>query len=154
MTGADFSPYKIGFIAWMVLLVIGIIYFGLKAWLASAMCRWKRADGHVVASEMRRGSKITSDGSRLYDPVLRYTYEVSGQAYASSVFQPGVPKQGDHALAAFIGRHRPGSAVQVFYDPRCPTKSSLRLLPWKVPFFGAAACLALLILTAVTVVAG
>ncbi|MCB1207732.1 MAG: DUF3592 domain-containing protein [Verrucomicrobiales bacterium] len=154
MADAYFSTYKVGLIVWMVLLAIGSIYFGMKAWLASAMCRWQKADGHVVASEMRRGSKITSDGSRLYDPVLNYTYEVNGQAYMSSVFQPGVPKQGDHALASFIGRHRPGSAVQVFYDPQCPTNSSLRLLSWKGPSFGSIACLALLILTVVRVVAG
>ena len=154
MTGAELSPLKMGSLAWMVVLMIGIAYFGLKAWLRFAMHRWRRTDGQVVASEMRRGSKITSDGSRLYDPVLKYTFEVSGQAYMSSVFQPGVPKQGDHALAAFIGRHRPGAAVRVFYDPPCPTNSLLKLPYWKGPFFAALACLVLLILTWVTVIAG
>ncbi len=124
----------------------GVFIFGRRAWQALSMRRWCQATGQVLLSEMRRGTKITADGSRLYEPILLYAYEVNSQTFESNVFDPSTPPTCDQTLAVFIGKHRPGAAVRVYHHPSNPDKAALRMRPWRLPVVGMVVCITVAVL--------
>jgi len=122
------------------LSLYGIVYFVHRFGAAWMMRRWRQTMGRVVKAEMQRGRRKTSEGCRLFDPVLRYTYNVGGRTYECDRFTHQLIKNVAFRLAIFIGRHNPGTEVPVYYHPRNPELAVLQPMPWQGAATGMMFC--------------
>ncbi len=96
---------------------LGLIVFGLFTMRERSRSRgWAATSGTIVSSAVTR---FTGKSGTTYRPMVMYSYSVGAVRYSSNriSFRPAVTADHDAALKA-AARYRPGSAVQVFYDPQ------------------------------------
>lgn len=131
---------------WMFLATLTALFHFLRRFGAAwEMRRWPRTQGRVITAEMRRGKKKSSDGSLLYDPVLRYSYSVGERAFESSRFTHPAVSNAASLTTQFITRLSKNAAVPVYYHPRNPAEAVLQPMPWQGAAAGAAGCVLLLL---------
>ena len=101
---------------------------GLYAWRSR---RWPRVTETVIKSEV---AEITRRRfSKVYKPVVVYTYEIDGLEYSSDrmgfgygdFFGDGLFRD-RFAAEKVAARYRPGNPVSVAYDPRDKSRSVLK----------------------------
>lgn len=91
--------------------------------------RWPTVEGEVISSEISQ--------SRGLAPIVRYRFELNGQAYVDST-DMGLPAFGGRvnrieASEAVVHYYHPGRKVKVHYNPLNPRQSSLRVGPtWDI----------------------
>lgn len=95
---------------------------------------------------MRRGKKKSSDGSILYDPVLRYSYSVGQLTFESNSFTHRTVSNAAHLASQFITRIPKNAEVPVYYHPQNPAEAVVQPMPWHGAAVGMAACAFLLLL--------
>ncbi len=131
-----------------VFALFAFIYFLRRFSTAWSMRGWQLTQGRVVAAEMRRGKKKTSDGCLLYDPVLRYSYTVGGHTFEGSRFTHQAVGNAAHLTTQYIARLTQGAEVPVYYHPRNPAEAVVQPLPWQGAAKAALTCGLLLIVLA------
>lgn len=103
-------------------LLTGAAVVTLSLWLRarSQQCtRWPGVIGQVIES------RVDDTDLETMKPVLRYRYEVGGQAYVGfrvSFSGYGVSRG---SMSELIKPYAQGSAVRVYYDPRDPASAVL-----------------------------
>lgn len=122
-------------VRWLVyglggLLVIGSLwYLGwsyARVWAAND---WAEVAGRVEAASVRTDTSTDEDGDSVasYVPQVTYTYSVGGRAYRSDdlylIAATGFSEAAE--AEAVIAPYRPGSAVDVYYDPDNPADAAL-----------------------------
>lgn len=127
------------------LALVGFVHFLRRFGAAWTMHRWPRTQGRVIQAEMRRGKKKTSDGSLLYDPVLRYTYAVGDRTFESSSFTHRAVSNAANLAMQFITRVKRDAEVPVYYHPHNPAEAVVQPMPWQGAAIGAAFCALLLV---------
>jgi len=120
--------------------LIGLFYFLRRFGLAWTMHRWPSTSGRVLLAEMRRGKKKSSDGSLLYDPVLRYSYAVGDRVFESSSFTHRAVSNAANLATQFITRVQKDAEVPVYYHPANPAEAVVKPMPWQGSAIGAAFC--------------
>lgn len=130
-------------------LLGAFLYFLRRFGTAWAMRRWPRTQGRVITAEMRRGKKKSSDGSLLYDPVLRYSYAVGGRTFESTRFTHRAVSNAANLATQFITRQPKDAEVAVYYHPQNPAEAVVQPMPWRGAAVGAGLCAALLLAAAV-----
>ena len=128
-----------------LLLLVALTWFLRRFGTAWSMRRWHKTQGRVITAEMRRGKKKSSDGSLLYDPVLRYAYQVGGRMFESSLFTHRAVSNAANLATQQIARLTQGAEVPVYYHPRNPAHAVLQPMPWRAAAAGAAVCAVLLL---------
>lgn len=118
----------------------GFTYFARRFGVGWSMRSWVRTKGRILAAEMRRGEKKSSDGSLLYDPVLRYSYTVGDREFESDSFTHLAVSNAEHLATQFIRGVQKETEVPVYYHPRDPALAVVRPVPWKPPALGAVVC--------------
>ncbi|MCX6852790.1 MAG: DUF3592 domain-containing protein [Verrucomicrobia bacterium] len=131
-----------------VFALFAFIYFLRRFSTAWSMRDWRRTEGRVVMAEMRRGKQKTPDGCLLYDPVLRYSYNVDGQTFEGSRFTHQAVGNAAGRTTQFITRLTQGSEVPVYYHPRNPEEAVVQPLAWQGSAMAALICALLLIMLA------
>lgn len=134
------------FLAIAILAIVGLVYFVRRFGAAWGMRRWPRTCGRVITAEMRRGKKKSSDGSILYDPVLRYSYTVGQLTFESSSFTHRTVSNAAHLASQFITQIQKNAEVPVYYHPQNPAEAVVQPMPWHGAAMGMAACAFLLLL--------
>lgn len=134
------------FLAIAILAIAGLVYFVRRFGAAWAMRHWPRTCGRVITAEMRRGKKKSSDGSILYDPVLRYSYTVGQLTFESSSFTHRTVSNAAHLASQFITRIQKNAEVPVYYHPQNPAEAVVQPMPWLGSAVGMATCAFLLLL--------
>mgnify|MGYP001438276284 CR=1 FL=1 len=129
----------------LMLAMGGLIYFVRRFGAAWAMRRWPRTSGRVLTAEMRRGRKKSSDGSLMYDPVLRYSYTVGHLTFESSRFTHRTVRNAAQLATQFILHIPKNAEVPVYYHPRNPAEAVVQPLPWRGAAVGAGVCTLLLL---------
>lgn len=114
-----------------LLALFSFIYFLRRFSTAWSMRGWQLTQGRVVAAEMRRGKKKSSDGCLLYDPVLRYSYTVGGHTFEGSRFTHQAVTNAANQTTQFIARLAQGAEVPVYYHPRNPAEAVVQPLSWQ-----------------------
>lgn len=117
MTGgsADFRGLFVG------LAIAGVGYFARFMWLlqrARASRTWPATEGRISSSQAQtfgRGGKAI---------LVYYEYSVNGQAYTGKRlrFAPPLNLSFEAAQAALLN-YRPGSSIQIHYNPASPNDS-------------------------------
>lgn len=122
-------------------LVAGIpIIFGVFIFLYAVVCirislaarAWPKVMGRVIDTrmvEVRRHRRW----SVLYQPTITYEYEIGGLPYRSermgfgdSDFLGDAIYQDRWAAEEVLARHKPGTPIEVRYDPNDPSRAVLR----------------------------
>ena len=134
------SPLLQIFLVCTAAAFIGLFYFLRRFGLAWTMHRWPSTRGRVLQAEMRRGKKKSSDGSLLYDPVLRYSYAVGDRVFESSSFTHRAVSNAANLATQFISRVQKGAEVPVYYHPANPAEAVVKPMPWQGSAIGAAFC--------------
>ncbi len=121
----------ISFIVWLVpyylavnLFVLAFIVYTRLA--ANAIKNWPSVRGTVLSSTVAHS--FTKNGTALTDPFpyITYTYDVRGKTFKSYNFRPGGDLWPDEAAVKAVVAHYPkGAEVNVFYNPKNPSKSFL-----------------------------
>lgn len=132
-----------------VLAFAGLLYFLRRFGAAWSMRRWCRTKGRILTAEMRRGKKKSSDGSLLYDPVLRYSYAVGDRMFEGSAFTHRAVSNAASLATQFITRIQKEAEVPVYYHPGDPAQAVVQPMSWKTSAIGASACALLLVALAV-----
>ncbi len=103
---------------------IGLIVFGLFTMRERSRSRgWAATPGTIVSSTVTR---FTGRTGTTYRPMVMYSYSVGAVRYSSNrlSFRSIVTSDHDAALKA-AAAYKPGSAVEVFYDPQDPEQAVL-----------------------------
>ncbi|MEZ5385309.1 MAG: DUF3592 domain-containing protein [Prosthecobacter sp.] len=124
--------------------LVGLFYFLRRFGLAWTMHRWPSTSGRVLMAEMRRGKKKSSDGSLLYDPVLRYSYAVGDRVFESSSFTHRAVSNAANLATQFITSVKKDAEVPVYYHPANPAEAVVKPMPWQGSAIGAAFCASML----------
>ncbi len=107
-----------------VLFILNIVFLTILFFMRRRMAtvsQWPATMGNVIMSTIERRS--SEDGYTEY-PVVRYSYQVSGQAYQSDKLAPG-PEVGGTGARKVVAKYPAGAQVMVFYDPRNPAEAVL-----------------------------
>lgn len=122
---------------WFYRCVLGVFLIGpglmawrtFKDWLKGRRSLiWPSATG-VVKDSMIHVYKARNEGERtLYEPQVTYEYEVVGLRFENKKqsYNPLSLIRSEIAAKDFIEKFRPGSRVEVFYDPENPKESVLK----------------------------
>ncbi|OYW71672.1 MAG: hypothetical protein B7Z37_27115 [Verrucomicrobia bacterium 12-59-8] len=132
----------------VVLALCAFIYFLRRFSTAWSMRGWRRTQGRVVTAEMRRGKTKNSDGCRLYDPVLRYSYTVNDHTFEGTRFTHQAVGNAASMTAQFITRFAQGAEVPVYYHPRNPAEAVVQPLSWHGAAMAALICALILVVLA------
>lgn len=123
-----------------VLLIVGVsghLWERWKVFLAALDSRhWATTTGKITRAVV---TYTMHRGVRSYAPAVRYTYNAGGASFVSEryafVETGGAGDECEAATRAVIERFRAGSEVQVYYDPKEPSRATLdRSVP---PVIGA-----------------
>lgn len=114
----------------VALLGAGLLLWGLlRRSKANALVRtaqqWPTASGTVMHTDI-----VTRGTARnpIFDPVVRYEYEVGGRKYFGDRLRPGYVGVGSVAAAQrMLQPYQAGASVAVRYDPADPESSLLEL---------------------------
>jgi hypothetical protein len=112
----------IGFFFIILNVIFLAIIFFMRRRMA-AVREWPSTIGTVNSSYLERRHSSSDSGSTNY-PVVRYSYQVSGQAYQGMKIAPG-PEVGGSGAGKVVGRYPAGAQVMVFYNPQNPSDAVL-----------------------------
>ena len=88
---------------------------------------WVKCDGDIVVSEAKIPLSHRSDDQDDIDAIIRYRYQVSGQAYESNCIKFGGQPMMSRAFAdALVAKYPVGAGVDVYYDPNDPKSAVLQ----------------------------
>lgn len=124
----------------------GLIHHGrqLGKWLPTRW--WARTRGRIVGVDLRKSRRRESDGSIVYEPVVKYAYTVGGRLLEGRRITiettTGALTWGLKMLKTF----RPGAEVAVWYHPRNPSEAVLLPVSLRSHALGIGFCGALLLL--------
>jgi hypothetical protein len=150
--GISASPLMQVVLLTAALALMGFAYFLRRFGVAWSMRSWHRTQGRILAAEMRRGERKSSDGSLLYDPVVRYSYSVGDRVFESSRFTHRTVSNAEYLATQFIRGVQKEAEVPIYYHPQDPALAVVRPMPWKTPAFGAAVCALIAALLVVSLV--
>lgn len=108
----------------LVLFILNIIFLAVLFFMRRRMAvvsQWPSTMGNVIMSTIDRRS--TSEGYTDY-PVVRYSYQVGGQAFQSMKLAPG-PEVGGTGARKVVEKYPSGAQVMVFYNPQNPSDAVL-----------------------------
>lgn len=111
-----------------IMTLIGglIALFGTRALRrANAARDWPRVDGDIVASYIHESRN--SKGTTMYRPVVKYSYDVQGKAFASERVRFGGPVSTSWRSPAdrVIATYPMGQSCRVYYNPDDHTEACL-----------------------------
>jgi len=91
---------------------------------------WPSCAGVVVASgttvHVHSDMERPHDETRMYEPSIRYEYEVAGRKYTADRITYGKVARTGGWAATMLARYPVGEEVTVYYDPRDPKSAVLR----------------------------
>lgn len=128
------------------LAALGLAHYGqrLGRWLP--MRWWARTHGRILGVDLRKSRRRESDGSVVYEPVIRYAYQVGDRLLEGRRITlestTGALTWGLKMLNTF----RPGAEVPVWYHPGNPTEAVLQPASVRGHALGLAVCGALTLL--------
>ena len=110
----------------VLLVILNLIFLAVIIALrrkVSQVSGWPSTQGVVMSStiETRPGG---DDGGHLYYPVIKYSYQVGGQAFQGNRIAPG-PELGGMGARRVVARYSQGVPVTVFYNPQNPADAVL-----------------------------
>jgi len=119
----------------LILLLIGLAWAGLFAFIhfravgkAKASETWPTSPGRIVSSQVIVEEDSDRDGGTTtwYNPAVRYSYSVAGQALEGSRIRFANMRKSSRAKAeAILAPYAEGSTVMVRYNPEKPKESVL-----------------------------
>ncbi len=107
-----------------VLVVLNAIFLGILYFMrrkVSQVSGWPSTQGVITASTVE--ARASEDGYTDY-PVVRYSYQVGGQAHKGSRIAPGMEVGGSGARSV-AARYAMGASVTVYYNPQNPADAVL-----------------------------
>ncbi len=90
---------------------------------ALASREWAATIGKVERAAITYAT--TGRGGRIYTPLVRYSYGVNGESFVSDRFAFYVANGSLEDIQGVVRRYRPGSSVEVYYDPNQPKRATL-----------------------------
>ncbi len=122
------------------LAACGLAHYGrrLGRWLPTRW--WARTRGHIIGVDLRKSRQRGSDGSVVYEPVIRYAYSVGDRLLEGRRITlettTGALTWGLKMLKTF----RPGTEVPVWYHPGNPNEAVLQPACLRGHAMGLAVC--------------
>lgn len=125
---------------------LGVVHFGRKLSRVLGAQWWRSTQGRILDVNLRKSRGRESDGSIIYEPLIRYAYRVGDREMEgrriSNEASTGALTWGLKMIRNF----RPGAEVAVFYHPQRPSEAVLQRAGWQVEAAGFVSCLLLLTL--------
>lgn len=109
------------------LSVMGLVHYGRVVLRKLPARWWLRTRGRILKADLRKSQRRQTDGSVVYEPVIRYQYEVGDRMLE------GCRIQAEQSLGALtfglkmLKTYQPGAEVPVFYDPARPNDAVLQV---------------------------
>ncbi len=114
-------------IALLLTLVLGLVFAGvfLPSFAESLRARrWTRVRGTVTGSFIAEGKTV--DGPSSYAPEIQYTYEFEGRKFfGERISVIGTSAQHRGHAREVLARYPVGASVDVYVDPRKPSRAVL-----------------------------
>jgi hypothetical protein len=110
---------------WIYILVTlaAILWLSWQYSLAVESMRWPRARGKVLKAWVERSDNEYA----YYSPRVEYAYEVDGVAYSSkTIWLTGDRSMLRGRAERMAARYPVGDSVEVRYDPKKPTRATLK----------------------------
>lgn len=119
----EFPPWFIAVPLLMIVLALGLAWYAWRQWAAVRESRsWPTTQGTILRTEITswQGAQDT-----MYEPLVRYTYEVGGQSYESERVRFGKFWETEEGARAILDRYPLGGSVEVHYNPADPSAATL-----------------------------
>ena len=122
---------------------LGLAHYGRRLSRGLPMRWWARTHGRIIGVDLRKSRRRESDGSVVYEPVVRYAYQVGDRLLEGRRItvetSTGALTWGLKMLSTF----RPGAEVPVWYHPGNPAEAVLQPASVRGQALRLAACGAL-----------
>jgi len=103
----------------LLLVVIGGCSIGSwSIWKVHQAAGWPSTQAQITHLDMVKDS----DGDKRIK--LSYEYEVNGRTYSASRFR--ITGQGVDVTSQFVGDHKVGHTITIYYDPKNPNRAAVR----------------------------
>ena len=93
---------------------------------------WHATEGEVIESRLFERKYKDKYGCYIYDPVVRYSYDVGGRRFENDTISLHFTARPPEKGAMLNVSYPVGKKVTVFYHPRRPTRSMLFKAPWRL----------------------
>ncbi len=107
-------------------VALGCFYSAWESYRASAVTlSWPQTDGTVVGSTS--DYRVPRDGATYYTVTISYKYNIEGKEYENSRWgmRSGLSAATKEETQQLLNKYRPGTSIEVFYDPANPSHSVL-----------------------------
>ncbi len=106
-----------------------LVVAGLAMWRAGRETRgYTRTRGRIVRAEVEEIPRTSEEGGTRFRPVVRYAFEARGRTHESERLSAGSGSAGSPDVddaRRDVARYPPGTEVDVWFDPRDPSRSVL-----------------------------
>jgi hypothetical protein len=108
------------------LSLIGLVHYGRVLCRKLPVRWWSRTRGRILKVELRKSQRRQTDGSIVYEPVIRYAYSVGDRILE------GRRISAENSVGALtfglrmMKTYQPGTEVPVFYHPMRPNEAVLQ----------------------------
>ncbi len=123
MHASDFPDWFVAVPIALLVVAAGLAWFVRSQLAAIRQARsWPTANATILGSSI--SSQQIGEGE-MYEPKVRYAYEVAGQRYESERIRFGRFWESQNGARAILERFPVGSSVPVYYDPADPAIATL-----------------------------
>jgi len=120
---------------------LGLFHYGRKLNRVLEAQGWRSTRGRVLDVNLRKSRGRESDGSIIYEPLIRYAYRVGDREMEGRRISHE-PSTGALTWGLkMIRDFRPGAEVAVFYHPQRPSEAVLQRAGWQIEAAGFGFCL-------------
>ena len=88
---------------------------------------WSRTRGRILKADLRKSQRRQTDGSIVYEPVIRYAYEVGDRVLEGRRIRAEESVGALTCGLRMMKTYRPGAEVPVFYHPERPNEAVLQV---------------------------
>ena len=106
----------------IVMLVFGLFIIGLSIYLvyrAIFTKRFHKTEGVVISSDIKIEYGTDEAG---FEPLIHYEYSVRGKKFQNSKYSIS-PNMSKRKVERIVAAYKPGSQIDVFYNPNKPNDS-------------------------------
>lgn len=109
------------------LSVMGLVHYGRVVWRKLPVRWWSRTKGRILRMDLRKSQRRQTDGSIVYEPVIRYAYEVGDRVLEGRRIRAEESVGALTCGLKMMKAYQPGAEVPVFYDPARPNEAVLQV---------------------------
>ena len=126
--GSEFPEWFIAVPLLLAALALGLGWYAWRQWKSARRSRsWPTTRCTILQARIASRTETGSEGDThtVYEPRVRYAYEIGGRRYEGDRIRFGAFRESEKGARAILDRYPVGASVEVRYDPSDPSVAAL-----------------------------